>query len=258
MKNWTTKQKCKLLYWAAAVVFLLIAWMLMNVDGIFIRDTWGQDFYKLTEDTETQRVFVRREDGIEQVYKMEGRFPGDNPVIVTYEKDGAPEETWTLTETESSKKNWTGLTIVNYNVSSGKNLEFSGTHYQGKNFSFVDWEAVNKLLEENKKDIFSVVGRMNYQEKIQCFLNMAYGESEMQGKYNMEFVLYYILCIACAYALAFHAGDLFELQKAFSWDIKNAADMEPSSWYFFTSYAGAALFGILAVICLLCASGILS
>ena len=120
------------------------------------------------------------------------------------------------------------------------------------------------MYEENRMDKWSFSGNVvSIGEKytseavIEGFIRMAYGHTDNFSKYSMEPFLLWILVIVVAYVIGFHAEGLFEWRKAWSFDIRNAEDMEPSGYYFFTSYVGAVFLWLVGLFVYLAMVGVI-
>lgn len=90
-----------------------------------------------------------------------------------------------------------------------------------------EWETAN--AETEWLGTFSGCYERNNQ--LADLLRMAYGNTDKNTRYVPLLLLVCILTVV-AYISLFYARSLFEWQKKWPFDIKNAENLEPSEWHF--------------------------
>ena len=232
--EWTKRKTFQAVYWGVFVLMLVIAFLIFQQRGLWIQDYFGSEFYKLKEQTDRQRVFASDDS----VVTLTGSFPQMEEVYVEVRPKDSEPILWTLTRDDENN-----LTASNEAVI------YTGT-YSITDFScdfrFDDWDDYMDKWSFSG-NVVSIGEKYTSEAVIEGFLRMAYGHTDKFNKYGLEPFMLWVLIIVMAYVLGFHAGTLFEWRKAWSFDIRNAEDMEPSDYYFFTSYIGAAFLWVLGL-----------
>lgn len=233
--TWTKKNIFQALYWSIFVLMFLVAVLVFRQDGIYMEDSFDSQFYKLKSVTEQQRVFVSDEVLLTQT----GFFPQSETVVIEISENGTAPQLWTLT------RHGDDTMTVSDGVQS-----YSGS-YQVNDFSadfyFDDWEKYMDDFQVYFSDgAASISQRFLSQESIGSMIRIAYGQIDHFGRYSMEIFIPWVLIVVLAYAVGFHADVLFEWRKAWSFDYRNADQLEPSEWYFASSYMGAAAMWVLS------------
>ena len=96
--------------------------------------------------------------------------------------------------------------------------------------------------------VSGISNRFMSQDSIGSLIRIAYGQTDDFGRYSMEIFIPWILIIVMAYVIGFHADILFEWRKLWSFDFRNADQLEPSEWYFVSSYLGAAALWVMCFV----------
>lgn len=234
--EWTKKRIFQAVYWGIFALMFLIAVVVFRQDGIYMEDSFDSQFYKLESATEQQRVF--RSDEILLIQK--GFFPESESVTIEISEYDAAPIIWTLT-----RQGEDGMV-----VSDGKTTYTGSYHVNdfGANFYFDDWEKYMDNFQVYFADgVSGISNRFISQESISSLLRIAYGQTDDFGRYSMEIFIPWILIIVMAYVIGFHADILFEWRKMWSFDFRNADQLEPSEWYFVSSYLGAATLWVMAL-----------
>lgn len=235
--EWTKKKIFQAVYWGIFVLMFLVAVLIFRQDGIYMEDSLDSQFYKLESETEQQRVF--RSDEVLLIQK--GFFPQSETVVIEIaEYDSAPI-LWTLT-----RQGEDGMM-----VSDGETTYTGSYHVNdfGATFYFDDWEKYMDNFQVYFADgVTSISSRFMSQESIGSLIRIAYGQTDDFGRYSMEIFIPWILIVVMAYVLGFHADILFEWRKMWSFDFRNADQLEPSEWYFASSYLVAAAMWVMGFV----------
>ena len=224
--EWTKRKMFQLVYWGVFVLMFVIALVMFRQQGLWIQDYFGMEFYKLETETDQQRVFVSDDCMV----TLTGSFTNMEEVYVEVQADDAEPILWTLTKGERNK-----LTASNDAVT------YTGTYRvtdRSCDFDFDDWDDYMDKWNYSG-NVVTIGEKYTSEAVIEGFIRMAYGHTDHFSKYSMEPFILWLLTVVMAYVIGFHAEALFEWRKAWSFDIRNAEDMEPSGYYFFTSYIGA-------------------
>ena len=224
--EWTKRKMFQLVYWGVFVLMFVIALVMFRQQGLWIQDYFGMEFYKLETETDQQRVFVSDDCMV----TLTGSFTNMEEVYVEVQADDAEPILWTLTKGERNK-----LTASNDAVT------YTGTYRvtdRSCDFDFDDWDDYMDKWSYSG-NVVTIGKKYTSEAVIEGFIRMAYGHTDHFSKYSMEPFILWLLTVVMAYGIGFHAKALFEWRKAWSFDIRNAEDMEPSGYYFFTSYIGA-------------------
>ena len=226
--QWTKKKILQAAYWSLYALMFLVALVVFQQDGIYLKD-FDSQFYKLETETEQQRIFHSKNVQLTQT----GFFPQSETVVIEVSEDGSENLLWTLTRQGEDK----------INISNG-DMTYSGTYVIGDfscDFYFDDWGKYMDQFEISFADgAVSLSERFLSQESIGGMIRIAYGQKDNFGRYSMELFIEWIILVVMAYFIGFHADVLFEWRKAWSFDFRNADQLEPSEWYFASSYLGAA------------------
>ena len=242
--EWTKRKIFQAVYWGAFVLMLVIAFVTFRQKGLWIQDYFGMEFYKLEAETDMQRVFASDDC----VVTLTGSFKELEEVYAEVKPKDSEPILWTLTRGERNT-----LTASNEAVT------YTGTYKITElscDFSFDDWDDYMDQWSFSGNVVF-IGEKYTSEAVIEGFIRMAYGHTDNFSKYSMEPFLLWILVIVVAYVIGFHAEGLFEWRKAWSFDIRNAEDMEPSGYYFFTSYVEAAFLWLVGLFVYLAMVGVI-
>lgn len=224
--EWSKRNILKALFWGVFVLLIVIAVFVFRQEGLWAESMFSGEFYKLDSQTVEQRVF----HGKDSVITQTGFFPDAQEVYIEV-KSGDDAVLWTLTRGDNQK-----MTISNEDISYEGSYQISA---YDATFYFDDWDKYWDDWTVSYEGTDAVVSRYGSQELFGSFVRMAYGHTDSYGKHSMEILIPWLLLMIMAYVIGFHAEQLFELRKAFEFDYRNAESLEPSEWYFISSYIGA-------------------
>ncbi len=225
--EWTTKTILKTVFWGVFALMIVIAALAFRQKGLWVEGAFDSGFYKLKISTEQQRIF----HGEDSIITQMGFFPDAQEVYVEIKAENNSPVLWTLTR-ESEED----MTISNGEVS------YTGTYRVNDlsgMFYFDDWDKYWDDWTVSYDGTSSVITHYGSQELFGSFIRMAYGHTDNYGEYSMGIFIPWLFLMMMAYVVGFHAEQLFELRKAFEFDYRNAENLEPSDWYFISSYIGA-------------------
>ncbi len=224
--TWTKKNIWKSIYLAVFALLFMVALFLFRQEGLFLDVNYEERFYWQISATESGRTFQRGD----LLFAQEYYYPQSSVVYIRVSGDKIKAKSWCLDfdgdrlTVDDGEKSFSG----HFQLSDRSATFF----YDGKeNF---DFQFGTLSLSEDQD-----VATTNF--LVNDLIRMAAGQSDQRNRYSLEAFLGWILLQLLAYILLFYQNKLFELKKLFEWDYRNAEALEPSGFYYFGNYVGAAV-----------------
>ncbi len=248
--NWMKEHKTRSIYLAAALLLSVIALFVVTQNGCYMEEIDSRAFYRLQSESSEGRSFSGSTGSIEQ----RGYFPDNEQVFITVTDENGESVHWTLT---MKGKNADGFSMLS--ADDGKTVYEGIYSGQGNRFRFDDWKKYSgwETVTEEGRNATTVhmVRRYHSSSYIGSLLQIAYGQTDKNNEQSL-FLFLYLLCIAAAYGSLFHAQEIFDWNKQWEFSYRNADQLEPSEWYFASSFLSAVLLIVCGLWCWLVGTGI--